>query len=337
MAQAIAARNESGDALGTAMFLAQQSMEKQFKSALLRVGEAIGAGLDEKFVGGTLNHVIHHRPAAFYQKCLEGIGHPAGSGLGDSARTTLDQLEQIGKIWNPDSYDAQIKNLLFQYSLGVCLRRDLLDRLDSWLRSVFEKINKCDNSSECPPIKFFNQSAPESMDSVISDTRKLGQYRASSEAHPLHASERLELERLFARRLGGIRQIIDRRRLSPKATDRGDTMLRILEFGTFAVAFYSPKYVFLVPHLVFGRYPTVLPTGQISTEVYASQRNMILYQLFVSVQYDYDQMCRVNEQIGRLCEASRGEGGWRSQIPNVGIREPPRAAASYALEHKSVP
>lgn len=309
MAQAIAIANESGDALGTAMFLAQQSMEKQFKSALLMVGEAIEAGLEGKFVSGVLNHVIHHRPATFYQKCLEGIGRPVGLGLDDSTKTMLGQLEQIGKIWDPDSYDTQVQNLLFQYSLGVYLQPDLLDRLYSWLCSVFEKINKCDNSSEFPPIPFFNQGAPDSMDSIISDRQKLEQYRASSAAHPLHASERHVLERLYGKRLGQINQIANRRRLSPKATDRGDIMLQILEFGTFAVALHSPKYVYLVPHLVLGRYPAMLPTGQISTEVYASQRNMILYQLFVNVQYDHDRLCRVNEQIGRLCEAYRE--GWR--------------------------
>ncbi|MDD9826411.1 MAG: hypothetical protein OXU86_06560 [Thaumarchaeota archaeon] len=309
MAQAIAIANESGDALGTAMFLAQQSMEKQFKSALLMVGEAIEAGLEGKFVSGVLNHVIHHRPATFYQKCLEGIGRPVGLGLDDSTKTMLGQLEQIGKIWDPDSYDTQVQNLLFQYSLGVYLQPDLLDRLYSWLCSVFEKINKCDNSSEFPPIPFFNQGAPDSMDSIISDRQKLEQYRASSAAHPLHASERHVLERLYGKRLGQINQIANRRRLSPKATDRGDIMLQILEFGTFAVALHSPKYVYLVPHLVLGRYPAMLPTGQISTEVYASQRNMILYQLFVNVQYDHDRLCKVNEQIGRLCEAYRE--GWR--------------------------
>lgn len=309
MAQAIAIANESGDALGTAMFLAQQSMEKQFKSALLMVGEAIEAGLEGKFVSGVLNHVIHHRPATFYQKCLEGIGRPVGLGLDDSTKTMLGQLEQIGKIWDPDSYDTQVQNLLFQYSLGVYLQPDLLDRLYSWLCSVFEKINKCDNSSEFPPIPFFNQGAPDSMDSIISDRQKLEQYRASSAAHPLHASERHVLERLYGKRLGQINQIANRRRLSPKATDRGDIMLQILEFGTFAVALHSPKYVYLVPHLVLGRYPAMLPTGQISTEVYASQRNMILYQLFVNVQYDHDRLCKVNEQIGKLCEAYRE--GWR--------------------------
>ena len=95
MAQAIAIANESGDALGTAMFLAQQSMEKQFKSALLMAGEAIEASLDGKFVIGALDHVIHHQPATFYQKCLEGIGRPCGPEPGDSSKTVLEQLEQI--------------------------------------------------------------------------------------------------------------------------------------------------------------------------------------------------------------------------------------------------
>jgi len=309
MAQAIAIANESGDALGTAMFLAQQSMEKQFKSALLMAGEAIEASLDGKFVIGALDHVIHHQPATFYQKCLEGIGRPCGPEPGDSSKTVLEQLEQIGKIWDPDSYDTQVQHLLFQYSLGVYLQPDLLDRLYSWLCSVFEKINKCGNSSEFPPIPLFNQGAPDSMDSIISDRQKLEQCRASSAAHPLHASERHVLERLYGKRLGQINQIANRHRLSPKATDRGDIMLHILEFCALAIVLHSPKYAYLAPHLVLGQYPAVLPTGQISTEVYASQRNMILYQLFVNVQYDHDRLCGVNEQIGRLCEAYRE--GWR--------------------------
>lgn len=303
MAQTIAKANESGDALGTAMFLAQQSIEKQFKSILLRVAEATAAGLGEKFVSGVLGHVIHHRPGAFYQKCLEGIGNPGGS-----TKTRLEQLEQIGKTWNPDLYDSQTRNLLFLYSLGVALPQGELDKLDSYLRSVFERINKCDNSTESPPIKFFNQSAPDCMGSVISDKRHLEQYRASCAAHPLHARERLVLDRHFDGLWGRIRQAVDQNRMSPKMASKNDMLLAILEYGTFAIALLSPKYVYLVPHLVLGRYPTVLPTGQISTEVYASQRNMVLLQLFVNVQYDYDQLCKANARVGRMCEIYRGKG-----------------------------
>jgi len=303
MAQVIAEANESGDALGTAMFLAQQSIEKQFKSILLRVAEATAAGLGEKFVSGVLGHVIHHRPDAFYQKCLEGIGRPGGSD-----KTRLEQLEQIGKTWDPDLYDYQTRSLLFMYSLGVALPQGELDRLDSYLGSVFEKINKCDNSTRSPPIKFFNQSAPDQMSSVISDRQRLERYRASFAAHPLHIHERLVLDRQFDRLLGRVRQAAGQSRQSPKAASRGDMLLAILEYGTLAVALLSPKYVYLVPHLVLGRYPTVLPTGQISTEVYASQRNMVLLQLFVNVQYDYDQLCRANTRLGELCEIYRGEG-----------------------------
>lgn len=303
MAQAIAKTGKSGDALGTAMFLARQSIEKQFKSILLRVGEATTAGLNEKFISSTLSHTIHHRPAEFYQKCLEGIGHPGGP-----ARARLEQLEQIGKIWDTDLYDYQTRNLLFLYSLGVPLPQDELNKLDSYLRSVFERINKCDNSTESPPIKFFNQSAPDSMDSIVSDWRQLKQYRANSAAHPLHVRERLALERPFGRLLAKVRQIAGERRRAPRAADKGDMLLAILEYGTFAVALLSPKYVHLVPHLVLGRYPAVLSTGQVSTEVYASQRNMVLLQLFVNVQYDYDQLCKANTRIGEMCEIYRGEG-----------------------------
>jgi len=303
MAQVIAKANDSGDALGTAMFLAQQSIEKQFKSILLRVAEAAAAGLDEKFVSGVLGHVIHHRPGAFYRKCLERIGRHGGP---DKAR--LEQLEQIGKTWDPDLYDSQTRSLLFLYSLGVALPQRELDRLDSYLGSVFEKINRCDNSTESPPIKFFNQSAPDHMGSVILDRQHLEQYRASVAAHPLHIQERLVLDRHFDRLLKRVRQAADQGRQSPKAASKSDMLLMILEYGTFAVALLSPKYVYLVPHLVLGRYPTVLPTGQISTEVYASQRNMVLLQLFVNVQYDYDQLCRVNARLGEMCEVYRGEG-----------------------------
>lgn len=300
-AQAIARANTSGEALGTAMFLAQQSMEKQFKSALLKVGESLGAGLDEGFFKRALSHAVHQHPGKFYQKCLEAIGRIDDPTAGKIVKKRLCQLEHIGKIWDPGFYDSEIRFLLFQYYLEVDLPQGDRDKLDAHLASIFEKINMCDNSSESPKHRFSSAHKSAPMDSVISDKGKLQEHRDWLASLPHNVSVRHEMEQVFGRRLDIINQIIEGRRLATGAPGRSEAALMILDYGALAVVMHSPNYVHLFPHYLLGRYPTRLPTGRLCTEIYASQRDAVLSRLFVNVQYDHDQLCQASERVGELC------------------------------------
>jgi len=168
-AQAIALAHASGDALGTAMFLAQQAMEKQFKSALLRVGEAVGAVLEEGLFKQTISHTVHQHPAEFYQKCLEGIRRPTSAWANRAAGRTMCMLGRVGNIWDPEFCNHGIRLLLFQYYLGMRMSPNDLRRLDSHLASIFKKIGGGNGSPELPRHKFSSPPKAEPMDGVMSD------------------------------------------------------------------------------------------------------------------------------------------------------------------------
>lgn len=309
-AQSIARASASGDVLGTAMFLAQQAMEKQFKSALLRVGEAIEVGLEEGFYRKTLNHAVHQHPARFYQECIDGISLPKSPKVEGIARGRMGMLERPGKVWDPKFYRPEIKFLLFQYYLGASMTPEDARRLDAHLDAILEKIG-CGGPSE---HRFSASRAggrpgedmDEGIDNVISDREVLQRHRDGFAGMPHNAFVARSLENVLGDRLDIISEVSRGHGLFAGGTCGGDAALMILDYGVFAVSLCSPTYVYLVPHYVYGRYPTRLPDGRISTDVYASRRDSVLARLFVNVQHDYDQMRRVCEGIGVLREAWRG-------------------------------
>lgn len=305
-AQAIARASASGDALGTAMFLAQQAMEKQFKSALLKVAEAVGAVLEEGFFKETLSHTVHQHPAEFYQKCLEGSRLPTSLWANGIAGRTMDMLRRTGRVWDPKFYGRGIRLLLFQYYLGMPMDPDDLRRLNAHLDSIMKKIGGRDDPPNPTRREFSSPPGNEPMDGVISDSVRLRRLRCGFADIPDNVAVVRELEQLFGNRLDFIRHTAGRRRLSPEATGEGDAALMILDYGALAVAMRAPSYVYLFPHYELGRYPTRLSGGKTSSEIYAAQRDAVLSRLFVNVQYDHDQMCLVGEQIGRLHVAWRG-------------------------------
>lgn len=304
-AQAIARENRSGEALGTAMFLAQQSMEKQFKSTLLKICEAMKADLGEEFFKKTLNHVIHHNPGKFYRRCLMEIGCADGPALRGSAKTRLEQHEDIGKIWDSDFYNFEIQSLLFRYFLLAPMKKTEYERLDSHLNSIFGIIGRLDNSSELPTIEFSKQSFDFPMDRVVLDRHELQEHRDSFAGQNDHPYERHVLEGAFSASMGAVNHIVDRRRLLPKATAERSMMLEVLGYGVDAIALLSPRYFYLLPHRLLGRYPDRLFTGQPSTEIYAAHRNVVLAHLFITVHYDYGQLCQVGERIDDLLSICR--------------------------------
>jgi len=300
-AQAIARASTSGDALGTAMFLAQQSIEKRFKSIYLQVCESVEIEPDGEFFRQVLGHIVHLRPAEFYRMALEGIGYPFGDEPVKFVEARLKHLAHVGQIWEPKFYNRPIRSLLFQYFLEAPMPKDGCRKLDAHLSSIFSIINKLDGSDESPRHQFCGRREADRMDDIIADRQRLQECRDGFAGMEPRACLRLLLEGVFGRRLDVINGIVDGHRLLPRATSKNYAMLTILDYGTVAASYLSPGYVYLFPHAMIGRYPTRLPTGELSTDIYASQRNAILARLFVNVQYDYGQLCAVGERIGELC------------------------------------
>lgn len=295
LAQAIAAENRSGDALGTAMFLAQQSAEKRLVSVLFRAGEAVEERLGCAPLEAARAHAAAGRPAAFYQECAAEIARRGGPGQGEAARDMLGRMERVERVWDPGLYDADTRDLLFLYSLGVRLPQGDLDRLSSVLSPVFGEIGGY-GGPEPPLAELMNRPPPGPMDRTVSSARRLEKIRAEAASHPLYVSERRMEEQLFSNALEAVRGLPP----GPPAA------LPILDYGALAVAFHSLRYAYLVPHLALGRRPTALSGGRVTTEVYASQRDEALLQLFVDVQYEHDQLKRAAGRIGVLLGERQG-------------------------------
>jgi len=307
-AQAIARESASGDALGTAMFLAQQSIEKGFKSVFLCMCEAMSVEPGEGLLRDTLGHVVHLRPAEFYRASLSGIGYPPGGEHVGLVEARLAQLGQLGKLWKPKFYSFRIRSLLFQYFLEAPMSNDGCGRLDAHLATVLAMIGELGGSGEPQGERFCVKPSPDHMDAAISDRRLLQGCRDAYAGEARLARVRLGAEKIFAGRLEVVNGIVDSHRLLPKSTNRCYAMLAILDYGTVTATLLAPSYMYLLPHATLGRYPVRLFTGELSTEVYASQRSAILARLFVNVQYDHDQLRGVRERIEELREICQRGG-----------------------------
>ncbi|MCY4251843.1 MAG: hypothetical protein OXU86_06550 [Thaumarchaeota archaeon] len=305
LAQAIAAANKSGDALGTSMFLAQQSVEKRLVSVLLAACEAVEEGMGCGPLAGARAHATGGRPAAFYQECLAEIARAGGPAHGESAMALMARLEHVERVWDPGLYDTDTRGLLFLYSLGVALPQADLDRLYASLCPVFGRIGGTSGPSLAELV---NRPPAGPMDRTVSSRRRLARIRAEAASHPLYVAERNTEEHIYSTRLGGIRRVLERHRASPAGTDRGEIMMIVVDYAALAVAFHSLRYAYLVPHLALGTRPTELPGGRATTEVYASQRNEALLQLYVDVDYEHGRIGDACDRVGMLF--GEYEGGW---------------------------
>ena len=319
-AQANAMANQSGNVLGMAMFCAQQSMEKRLKSIVLKLDEELKIGLDEKFYKKRLGHAVYSRPKELYLRCFKAIGFPRGlddrgalesarQGLYEDIKVGYDYLEKLGETWQPRFFDRHTQELLMQHSLRVPLPDSELKELDRYIRKVLDKVYK-DTGFSVHVSRFGNKEPSAGMVSIISDSRLLeGSRRLYAERDQL-VIELSNNENLFMSGVLKVKKIrgeLKAGEVSPKDAKRL-VGVEVVEYAIPSLARFSSPYLRTYPHHELGRYPQKLSSGKMTTDIYAAQRNDVLYELFVVADYNHTRMSYVSKHVDDFCRIYNNVG-----------------------------
>jgi len=319
-AQAIARDCQSGHALATAMFLAQQSMEKNLKSAILRLDENLRIGLGEGFYRNGLGHTIYARPDLLYLNCLKGIGFPRGlddrdalesayAGFYDHVKMDLDRFKKFGKSSGPELFSQRIQDLLLLHCLRVRLPDGELRELDTYARKIFEAMHAGDPAAR-RPSRFANREPKAGMLAILTDGALLKRLRLShyqDDSRVIDLSDNENLVMSLAQKAQNIEEGRKAGKVSPKVAKRLVGVVAI-QYAVISLAWFAGSYLRLLPHSTRGRYPRTLHNGRSTTEVYASQLDNVLYEVFVVADYNHMRISWMNIHIDGLCGVRRGVG-----------------------------
>lgn len=100
------------------------------------------------------------------------------------------------------------------------------------------------------------------------------------------------------------------RRATPGATQRLIAKRHVVEFGFGVLCDYARAYARLYPHAVLGRYPKRLDGDELTTDIYASQENSVLYSLHVTIRHDHERLCEHASLLDELCELGHEREYW---------------------------
>jgi len=314
-AQAIAREDQSGHALGTAMYLAQQSVEKQLKSIVLRMDEALGMGNADRILRGH----SHEFYPSLYESYRLHVECP-GRALRRSWRVTPDPevfayTESVEKDFrDASSYWANYRNnhgilrLTWLRSLGVSLPKEDLRELNRWHEPQVIFASGGTPTSGGSDPKFVDKFPSMShIRTDILDDDAIAWHLVEYADAPANMQSRMALEgTLEATRLDRLKRLGD---------DHADLQAKLarmalFEFGFHVMATLTQRYVLLYPHNSFGRYPGPVGNGLFTTDIYGRQANDVLAYLFVVVPYHLRELRTSSRIIGRRSEEGRRLGYW---------------------------
>jgi len=122
------------------MYLCQQSVEKAFKSVLLRLQERAGLKLGENNLR-SLGHTLYHELHRLYRDNVSVIELPRlpheyeklmGRNVAEQAAAReLEAFEKLSASWG-NKEDKKIKRLAWSHSVGIRLEDDDLEDLNSF-------------------------------------------------------------------------------------------------------------------------------------------------------------------------------------------------------------
>lgn len=141
-AQDLARTGRSGQSLGTSMYLCQQSVEKAFKSVLLRLQERAGLEMSEGDLH-SLGHVLYPKLHQLYEDNVISIKIPRPSPehaelarWADEAEMAaareLECFEKLSTSWGSKRNKGGIRLLAWKHSVGIPLDEGGLGELNSF-------------------------------------------------------------------------------------------------------------------------------------------------------------------------------------------------------------
>lgn len=323
-AQAIAKVDQSGHALGTAMYLAQQSVEKQLKSIMVRLDEALGLGSIDKILRG-LSHEFYPRLYEIYRlrvECAERAlreryGIRPDPEIFKYTESVATDFREASSYWANYRNNPAILRLTWLQSLGVSLPKEDLHRLNRWHAPQIAFTPGATPAHEDEP-KFADFFPPADLLPIeILDDSALARHIVEYAQTPANTHSRMVLSgtleathpdrlRIFGEKHADVQAMLAR--------------MGLAEFGLHVMASMTQQYVLLYPHNSTGRYPEPAGNGLFTPDIYKRQARHVLGSLFVVVPYHLGELRANSGIIGEISERGRRLGYW------AGSRAPGRVA-----------
>jgi len=311
-AQALARESRSGYSLATAMYLAQQSMEKQLKSTVLRLDEVLKVGLEGEFYKSTLGHTFYARPDKLYLRCVRGSGFSRGlddrdalesayAGFYGHVKGDLDHLKRFGASFGPKFFGGRTQGLLLQHCLRAHLHDVELRELDSYAHGISRRMHGGSPIAETPS-RFVNRRPKDGMMRILSDESFLAGLRREYYRGHSRVVDLSDAENLFMSHAQKMQNVQDGHGEGKISLETAKKLVRVVmaQYALISLAWFGGSYMRMIPHATLGRYPQTLHNGRATTDVYASQANDVLHELFVVADYNHMRISWIGKHIDNL-------------------------------------
>ncbi|MDD9808360.1 MAG: hypothetical protein OXU25_00815 [Thaumarchaeota archaeon] len=321
-AQAIARTDQSGHALGTAMYLAQQSVEKQLKSIMVRLDETLNLGHTDKILRG-LSHEFYPLLYESYRLHIECSERAIRKRYGVKAsaegfkytESVADDFREASAYWNNYCNDPDILRLTWLQSLNAGLSREDLHRLNLWhgQQMTFAPGNALGSGGGGGvgggDPKLEDVFPPSDLIRIeIWDDHALARHSVEYAETPANMHMRMSL--------AGTLETTNPDRLQMLGVEHADLQselarMGLFEFGFHVMASMTHHYVLLYPHNPIGRYPEPAGDGLFTPDIYERQADDVLTLLFVVVPYRLRQLRMNSGIIDKRSEHGRQRGYWK--------------------------
>ncbi len=305
-AQLIARFCRSGYALGPAMYLGQQSIEKQLKAVVLRLCEEVDRGIGTSILG-SLGHQFYPHIYRLYADHIAGMGLPTvpsgdllasyiNAAPGPDAARDENAAQFMAHAWKVWLGDSSWKSRTWKSHMGFQVKENAIAILNSQQKKHISSILSLTGRTGMALPKISNRTLEAPLLS-----HKTLDYAALSKCRAGHLAlaENLAERALFARHFRECQAFLSDGARSRLGGDfpYGRFLRRlVMEFGFQILISHAPHYMPLFLHNSTGRYPDRLGRD-ITVDMYESHADHVLFCVLVDIPYRVGQL-RVNS--GRL-------------------------------------
>ncbi len=316
-AQDIATFDQSGHALATAMYLAQQSTEKQLKSIIINMDEKMELG-NSRSIPRLLGHQLYSGLYEFYGKQIAGLDIPPmensyiryNSQHAKNVVLLKDFFGKMGKFWTTHSTNPRLQSMFWLQSLGIKLQGADVALLHlthaQYVDSMLDLVTT--TGTKVPPMPK-NDYVRRPMPDAIMDDALLASYRGRYARAEFNTIDRYRLGTAFEQ-FRAFLSLFPNPVPAPFHADGAVAKNIAFSFGLLTLVFEQYQYLILLPNNSYGRYPKRLEDGRITTDVYASQADTVMHCLLVDVPYRLGQLRANSGRLDVLLDMGRERGCW---------------------------
>ena len=316
-AQAMATFDQSGHVLATAMYLAQQSTEKQLKSIIINMDEKMGLDNSES-IARLLGHQLYSGLHKFYDRQIAGLDIPPmknsyiqyNSQHAKNVVLLKDFFGKMGKFWTSHSTNPRLQSLFWLQSLGIRLKdADVLLLHSTHTQYVDSMLDLATTTDTKVPPMPKNDYVRRPMLDAIMDDALLASYRGRYARAELNTIDRHRLGTTFEQ-FRAFLLLFPNPVPAPFHADGAVAKNIAFTFGILILLLEQYQYLILLANNSYGRYPKRLEDGRITTDVYASQADTVMHCLLVDVPYRLGQLRANSGRLDVLLDMGRERGCW---------------------------